>query len=130
MHSLWMIISKTLELLQDENTYQKPTFFDAESALRRAVENGLFAVLAGSFSKTVEPLVAPHYVDMWVWVFENMSRMFSQEMVESSVLLIMADFYDLNFVGETIRQTMPDGTGVGSANRLRKLHHRCAETFQ
>ncbi|KAG8697625.1 hypothetical protein FRC09_007746, partial [Ceratobasidium sp. 395] len=111
MHSLWMIISKTLELLQDENTYQKPTFFDAGSALRRAVENGLFVVLAGSFSKVVEPPVPPHYVDMWVWVFENMSRMFSQEMVESNVLLIMADFYDLNFVGETIRQIMPNGTG-------------------
>ncbi|KAG9089970.1 hypothetical protein FRC06_001280, partial [Ceratobasidium sp. 370] len=130
MHPLWMMVSETLGLSLGENAVEHSTFFDAESTLRSAVDEGLFLVLAGSFSKVVEPAVARSHVDMWVWVLEQLGRTFSRAIVESNVLLAMADFYDSNVIGETIGLAMLDGTGTGSAERLRKLHSRCVEAVR
>ncbi|KAG9092158.1 hypothetical protein FS749_015952 [Ceratobasidium sp. UAMH 11750] len=127
MHPLWMMVSETLGLTLSENAAEKSTFFDAESVLRSAVDEGLFFVLAGSFSKVIDPAVARSHVDMWVWVFEKLGQTFSREIVESNVLLAMADFYDSNIVGETISSITSNGTGTSSVERLRNLHRRCIE---
>ncbi|QRV75500.1 transmembrane protein [Ceratobasidium sp. AG-Ba] len=129
MHPMWMMVSKTLELLQNEDIPAKNPAFDVRSALQSITDEGLFLLLEQLFSNPSASF-ASHHVDMWLWVLENLSQMYPEEITQSNVLIVMADFYDARTVGLTFSPVTGDGARVSSADRLRKTHGSCLSTTQ
>ncbi|CAE6461354.1 unnamed protein product [Rhizoctonia solani] len=127
MIQLRTMVVQTLGCASDCSDSEKP-ILDIQFALERIEHSDLFPALASLFADPFgSSLIGPHHVEYWSQPLEALSQEFPREVVESNVLLIMADFYEStakrSLAGPRLTQV---GLGkVTAADRLRATNEGC-----
>ncbi|CAE6519326.1 unnamed protein product [Rhizoctonia solani] len=118
------MVVQTLEYAPDP---EKPVL-DVHFALECIRSSGLLSALAALFATPCESrFIGPHHVEHWFQPLEALSRAFPKDVVESHVLLVMADFYESTAKGQVEGPRLAQ-VGVGrvtTADRLRAMNEGC-----